>query len=83
MLPRHFAQPKQHIAIIVTYNCNNVIMPLYTNLEKPFLQIKEIFSNCTVAIRNLSFMQFIAIKLRFWISNLLINEQKSGCVSRR
>ena len=36
MLPRHFAQPKQHIAIIVTYNCNNVIMPLYPNLEKPF-----------------------------------------------
>ena len=52
-------------------------------LKSLFLQIKEIFSNCTVAIRNLSFMQFIAIKLRFWISNLLINEQKSGCVSRR
>ncbi len=38
-------------------------------------------SNCTVAIRNLSFMQFIAMKLRFRISNLLMNEQKTAALA--
>ena len=37
-----------------------------------------IVSNCTVAIRDLSFMQFVAIKLRLWISNLRINEQNAA-----
>ena len=43
--------------------------------------LSVIFSNCTVAIHNLSFMQFIAIKLRLWISNLLMNEQKAAALA--
>ena len=39
--------------------------------------IRKYFT-CTVAIRNLSFMQFIAIKLRLWISNLRINGQNAA-----
>ena len=39
------------------------------------------FSTCTVAIRNISFMQFIAIKPIFWISNLRINEQNAAALA--
>ena len=38
-------------------------------------------STCTVAIRILNFMQFIAMKLRILISNLLINEQNAAALA--
>ena len=44
-------------------------------------RVIENLSICTVAIRNIGFMQLIAIKPIFRISNLRINEQNAAALA--